>query len=103
MPITGRERAALRAEAHHLDALVHVGANGITPTLVTALDEALRTRELVKIQLVRTIEERPRQVAEQLARETEAIVVQVIGRTATLYRRNPELPREHGAPPPWSR
>jgi RNA-binding protein YhbY len=31
------------------------------------------------------------------------VVVQVIGRTATLYRENPELDRKDGAPPPWRR
>lgn len=103
MAITGKERAELRAEAHHLDPLVHIGAQGVTPTLVGALDDALRTRELVKVQLGRPIEERPRAVAERLAEETGAVVVQVIGRTATLYRENPELERKHGAPPPWRR
>lgn len=100
MGITGKERAELRAEAHHLDPLVHVGANGITPALVTSLDDALRTRELVKVQLGRPVDEKPRAIAERLARETGAEVVQVIGRTATLYRENPDLERKHGAPPP---
>ena len=103
MAITGRERAHLRAEAHHLDPLVHIGAQGITPELVTALDDALRTRELVKVQLGRPIDERPRVVAERLAEETGATVVQVIGRTATLFRENPDLERKAGAPPPWKR
>jgi len=103
MAITGRERAQLRAEAHHLDPLVQVGGQGITPSLLQSLDDALRTRELVKIQLGRPIEERPRAVAERLALETGAVVVQVIGRTATLYRENPELERKDGDLPPWRR
>lgn len=103
MAITGRERAELRAEAHHLDPLVHIGAQGITPTLVASLEDALRTRELVKVQLGRSTDERPRAIAERLAQETGAVVVQVIGRTATLYRENPELERKEGAPPPWRR
>lgn len=103
MAITGRERAQLRAEAHHLDPLVHVGGQGVTPSLLQSLDDALRTRELVKIQLGRPLEERPRAVAERLALETGAVVVQVIGRTATLYRENPELERKEGALPPWRR
>jgi RNA-binding protein len=103
MAITGKERAELRGEAHHLDPLVHVGAQGVTPTLLTSLDDALRTRELVKVQLGRAIEEKPRAIAERLAQDTGAIVVQVIGRTATLYRENPELERKPGEPPPWRR
>ena len=103
MTITGKERAELRAEAHHLDPLVQLGAQGITPTLLTSLDDVLRTRELVKVQLGRPVEEKPRAIAERLARETGAVVVQVIGRTATLYRENPELERKRGDPPPWRR
>ena len=103
MAITGRERAQLRAEAHHLDPLVHVGGQGGTPSLLQSLDDALRTRELVKIQLGRPTEERPRAIAERLAVETGAVVVQVIGRTATLYRENPELERKDGDLPPWRR
>jgi hypothetical protein len=30
-------------------------------------------------------------------------VVQVIGRTATLYRQNPNLKGKAGDPPPWRR
>jgi RNA-binding protein len=103
MALTGKERAELRAEAHHLTALVHVGAQGITPALVGSLDDALRTRELVKVQLGRPVEERPRAIAERLAQETGALVVQVIGHTATLYRENPDLERKHGSLPPWRR
>ena len=47
----GRERAELRAEAHHLDPTVHVGHQGLTPTVIGSLDDALRTRELVKVKL----------------------------------------------------
>ena len=103
MALTGKKRAELRGEAHHLDPLVHIGAQGVTPTLVGALDDALRTRELVKVQLGRPVDEKPRAVAERLAQETGAIVVQVIGRTATLYRENPDLERKPGADPPWKR
>jgi RNA-binding protein len=103
MALTGKERAELRAEAHHLAALVQVGAQGVTPALVGSLDDALRTRELVKVQLGRPVEEKPRVIAERLAQETGAVVVQVIGHTATLYRENPDLERKHGSLPPWRR
>lgn len=101
MSLTSKERADLRAEAHHLAATVHVGHQGITPTLVQSLDDALRTRELVKVQLSKHAEETPKALANRLADEVGADVVQVIGRTATFYRENPDLERKPGAPPPW--
>ncbi len=101
MPLSSKERAELRAEAHHLSAAVHVGQQGITPTLVQALDDALRTRELVKVQLSKNADDTPKALANQLAKEVGADVVQVIGRTATFYRENPELERKPGAGPAW--
>ena len=101
MTLSGRDRAGLRAEAHHLTALVHVGQHGLSPTVIKSLDDALRTRELVKVQLGRTVDVKPKDAAAALATATGAAVIQVIGKTATLYRQNPELPRKRGAPPPW--
>ncbi len=101
MPMTGKERAALRAEAHHLTPLVHVGHQGLTPTVFQTLDDALRTHELVKVQLGRTVDVPAKDAANALATEASAEVVQVIGKTATLYRHNPGLKRKPGAAPPW--
>jgi len=101
LTLTSRQRSELRAEAHHLTPAVHVGQHGITPALVQSLDDALRTRELVKIQLGRQTELDPREMANRLAAEANADVVQVIGKTATLYRENPELERKEGKAPPW--
>lgn len=103
MPLTGKERAALRAEANRLGSLVQVGHAGISPALVATLDDALRARELVKVQLAREAPLAVRDAARELAGATGAEVIQVIGRTVTLYRRNPELPGELGDAPPWRR
>ena len=100
----GKERAELRAEAHHLDPTVHVGQHGLTPAVITSLDDALRTRELVKVKLGFKDEQiKPKEVAESLALATNAAVVQVIGRTATLFRENPDIQKRRGDPPPWRR
>lgn len=99
----GSERAELRSEAHHLSATVHVGQHGITPALVTSLDDALRTHELVKVKLGKGAEIKPKDAAGELATSTESEVVQVIGRTATFYRENPELRKKKGDLPPWRR
>ncbi len=98
----GRERAELRAEAHHLNPTVHVGQHGLTPTVIGSLDDALRTRELVKVKLGNKDDaKKPKDVANSLALATNSAVVQVIGRTATLFRENPELDKKRGEVPPW--
>ena len=92
--LSSKSRAALRAQAHHLSVAVHVGHQGITDTVRQSLDDALRTRELVKIQFSKNSDVDARAVANELAQTMGADVVQVIGRTATLYRENPELHKE---------
>ena len=99
MTMTSKDRAALRGEAHHLVAAVHIGHQGLTETVLATVDDVLRTRELVKIQLAKTADETPRAAANRLAEATQAEVVQVIGRTCTLYRWNPDLKRAGGVPP----
>jgi RNA-binding protein len=95
----GKERASLRAEAHHLTPLVHVGHQGITDTIVRTMDDALRTRELVKVDISRNLDVSPKEAANALATATGAEVIQVIGRKATLYRENPDLEWKDNIPP----
>ncbi len=97
--LSSKDRAALRGEAHHLTVTVHVGHQGLTDTLKQSLDDALRTRELVKLSFTKGASVDAKEGANDLARELGADVVQVIGRTATLYRHNPELERKDGQPP----
>ena len=99
MTMTGKERAALRAEANRLGATVHVGHQGADDAAVRSLDDVLRTHELVKVSLSKNAEVKPKELARQLAVSTLSEVIQVIGRTATFYRHNPELKRKDGTPP----
>ena len=101
MTLSSKERAALRAEAHHLSAIVHVGHHGLTDALRQTLDDVLRTHELVKVALTKSTDVSAKDAARQLAEQLGADVVQTIGRTCTLYRENPDLERKKGAPPPW--
>ena len=63
MTLTSRERAELRAEAHRLSPLVHVGHQGLTDALLQTIDDALRTHELVKVALAKTTDEAEGRVA----------------------------------------
>ncbi len=103
MSLTSKERAALRGEAHHLTALVRVGHHGLTASVIASLDDALRTHELVKVQLGKQADVSARDAAAELAKAVRADVVQVIGKTTTLYRENRNLEKKKGALPPWRR
>jgi RNA-binding protein len=89
VPLNGKQRRKLRALGHHLEPVVIVGQNGVTPGVIAAVDQALFDHELIKVKLPEGREERLDQ-AEMLAQQTESEVAQVLGRTLLLYRRHPE-------------
>jgi len=95
----GKERANLRAEAHHLSPTVHVGHQGITDAVIQATSDALRARELVKIDISKNADASAKEAAALLAGATQAEVIQVIGRKVTLFRENPDLEWKDNVPP----
>jgi RNA-binding protein len=99
----GKERADLRAEAHHLDPLVHIGVSGATDAVLASIDDVLRTHELVKMAIGKHPGMEPRSMAKAMAESLGAEVIQVIGRKVTLYRSNPELWEKPRQEPPWRR
>ena len=101
MTMTGKERAELRGHANRLTATVHAGQHGLTGALFHSLDDALRTRELVKVVLGKQGELSAKEAAGQLAAAVKAEVIQVIGKTVTVYRYNPKIERKRGDAPPW--
>lgn len=88
--LRGKERAALRAQANRMPAIFQVGKNGVEENLITQIDDALKARELIKIKLLDTSSEDPRETADFFSRELCCEVIQVVGFTIVLYRKNPE-------------
>ncbi len=84
--LTSGERAYLRSLANRLDAIFQIGKGGINESFINQIDEALEARELIKIGLLETAEETPKEAAEILCGETGAQSVQIIGRKIVLYR-----------------
>lgn len=90
--LTGKQRQKLRALAHHLTPIVHVGQNGITDELVGSVRQALLDHELIKIRLLDTAPVDRREAGDVLAERLEAHAIAVVGRVVTLYRRHPTAP-----------
>ena len=92
--LTSKQRAQLRSMGHALDAVVHIGKDGIGPNLVKQADDALEARELIKGKVLENSPLSPREGAEELARATRSQVVQVIGTKFILYRETHGKPRD---------
>lgn len=90
--MTSKRRAELRGMANRLEPLFHVGKSGVTPAVIAQTNDVFNTRELIKIKvLLESAPEKPREIAEKIAKDTEAQVVQVIGGSIILYKENPNI------------
>jgi RNA-binding protein len=69
---------------------VFVGDAGITEGVLRALDEALRSHELVKVRMRQPADKKA--MATELALATGATLLGLIGHTVLLYRANPDAP-----------
>jgi RNA-binding protein len=91
--LTPRQRAQLRALAHPLKPVLHIGKDGVTETVLRSLLESFNTRELLKVKVQSAAPITAAEAGEELGRRLpEVHHVQTIGRTVVLYRRHPEKP-----------
>ena len=86
MNLTSKQRAQLRGLANDIDAIIHIGKDGVGDGLIKQADDALEARELIKGRVLENSPLSPREGAEELARATRSEVVQVIGTKFVLYR-----------------
>lgn len=98
MELTSKQRAYLGSEASTLNPIFQIGKSSLTPELITALDEALEKRELIKVSVLKNCADDPREIANVIAERTRSDVVKVIGKKIILFRQAKknskfELPR----------
>lgn len=90
--MTGKERAALRAQANTLKPLFQVGKDGVNDGVIKQARSAIQKNELIKLKvLLESCPETPREAADKLALALGAEVIQVIGGSMIFYKYNPEL------------
>ena len=86
--LTSNEKRQLKAIASTLDTKYQIGKNEISDTVIAMLDKALTARELIKIDVMKSVEVPVMELALDLSSKLNAEVVQVVGRVIILYRIN---------------
>lgn len=84
--LTNKQKQFLKGLAHPLKPVVLLGSNGLTEGVVAEIDSALAHHELIKVKVPGDDRELRQAIEQAIARETQAIVVQTIGKTLVLYR-----------------
>ena len=84
--MTNKQRAFLTSLASKEKAILSIGKDDLTPAIVSACDEALASRELIKLSVQKNCFSDLRKLSDTLAERTRSEVVRVIGRKIVLYR-----------------
>ena len=79
-------RLTLRAQAHHLDPVVLLGANGLTEAVMKEIDRALKAHELIKVRVPSDDREEREEIFGRIAGELGCARVQMIGKLLILWR-----------------
>lgn len=84
------ERKKLKARAHSLNPIVHLGEKGLTDAVIAEIGRALAAHELIKVR-AGGLERDARETAlAEICARLEAQPVQHIGKVLVIYRAKPE-------------
>lgn len=97
MKLSNKQKQFLKAQAHSLNPVVQLGANGLTEGVMLEIENALNHHELIKVKVPTTDREVKALIFEAIVRETNAAKIQTIGHIIVLYKQSNEkkiqLPR----------
>lgn len=89
--MNSNDRAKLRSAANTIKACYYIGKDGVTESVIAGIEEALISRELIKIGIQENCPVTAREACDALVQALNAEPVQVIGRKIVIYRRNKEI------------
>ena len=88
--LTPAQRKVHRAEAHHLDPVVMIGSDGLTPAVQKETDAALKAHGLIKVRVLSDDRANRESILHTLSEVLDAAPIQHIGKLLVLWRPMPE-------------
>lgn len=92
--LTPAQRKDKRGQAHHLDPVVMIGADGLTDAVRREVDSALKAHGLIKVRMFSDDRAAREAALLSLADQLDAAPVQHIGKLLVLWRPQPEKARD---------
>ena len=94
LQLTAEQRKTLRASAHHLDPVVMIGNEGLSPAVHKELELALAAHGLIKVRVLSDSREQRTALLADAADRLGAAAVQHIGKLLVLWRPQPPKAKE---------
>ena len=101
--LTSHQRKEKRSEAHHLDPVVLIGGDGLTPAVIRETDAALNAHGLIKVRVFSDERASRELMLATLSDQLDAAPIQHIGKLLVLWRPIPpkeKVEREDRTPGP---
>jgi putative YhbY family RNA-binding protein len=84
--LTPAERKEKRGDAHHLDPVVMIGADGLTPAVLKEAEVAIRSHGLIKVRVFSDDRTAREAMLTEMADKLNAAPIQHIGKLLVLWR-----------------
>lgn len=91
--LTNTQKRQLKGLASTLKVKYQLGKNGLTDSSIAMFENAIVAHELIKIDIMRGATENKMELALDLSSKLNAEIVQVIGNTIVLFKRNNKNPK----------
>ncbi len=88
--LTSKDRAYLKRVISSQSSVYQIGKDGLSDAVVAGVEEVLKARELIKINVLQNCDFQAKVLAEQIKDSLKCEVVAVIGRKIILYKLNPK-------------
>jgi RNA-binding protein len=88
--ISNQQIRYLNGLAHNLKAVVMIGDKGLTPPVIDSIKSALKTHELIKINIRSNNNDEFLKIVAQILKKTTAYKIRVIGKKLIIYLANNE-------------
>ena len=88
--LNGKQKRYLRSLAVNEKAIVHIGKDGLDANVYESVKEAIKSRELIKVAILRNCQLEKNELVIDLLANTGCELVQVIGRNIVLYKQSKE-------------
>ena len=93
MSLSNNQIRHLRGLAHALKPVVMVGQHGLKDSIIAEVETALDVHELIKLKINVGDRDARDEIIRKIIDQAGAELVQRIGNTAVLFRRNPKAPK----------
>ncbi|WP_407314987.1 YhbY family RNA-binding protein [Pseudomonas sp. nanlin1] len=94
MPLTQEQKKQYKSIGHHLKPVLTVADNGLAEGVLAEYERALSDHELIKVKVNILDREARLQAIAELCKAGKGDLVQVIGKMALIYRKNPKVNKQ---------